>query len=283
MPMTTSTRWLVALIVFGQNFAPPLWEEIVENQRAIVQGADSASSAEMEAHAAACPQSDKPAAPASKPKSAPYDPTDQYEVRRIEGWRVLVNSAFLRQEPALADDTFTLLRYQLYQITRKVPPVALAKLRRVTIWVELAEPHHPCMTYHPDRRWLSEHGMNPDKAKCVEVANARNFLRWTLDQPWMVLHELAHAYHDQFLGGFGNVEIRSAFERAMKAKRYEAVGHIHGRTERAYAARNPMEYFAEATEAFFGTNDFFPFVRSELRQHDPELYRLLERLWGVAN
>ena len=26
-----------------------------------------------------------------------------------------------------------------------------------------------------------------------------------------------------------------------------------------------MEYFAEASEAFFGTNDFYPFVRAELR------------------
>jgi hypothetical protein len=40
-----------------------------------------------------------------------------------------------------------------------------------------------------------------------------------------------------------------------------------------------MEYFAEATEAFFGTNDFYPFVRAELLQHDPELFKLLETLW----
>jgi hypothetical protein len=40
-----------------------------------------------------------------------------------------------------------------------------------------------------------------------------------------------------------------------------------------------MEYFAEATEAFFGTNDFYPFVRSELKQHDPQMYDLLRKLW----
>jgi hypothetical protein len=43
-----------------------------------------------------------------------------------------------------------------------------------------------------------------------------------------------------------------------------------------------MEYFAEATEAFFGTNDFYPFVHSELRRHDEAMFRLLERLWGTA-
>jgi hypothetical protein len=28
---------------------------------------------------------------------------------------------------------------------------------------------------------LIEHDMNPDKARCVEIANAQNFVRWTKD------------------------------------------------------------------------------------------------------
>ena len=208
-----------------------------------------------------------------------YEPTDKYEVRQIEGWRVVVNKQFLRHDRPLSGETLKLLGCQLYQITRKVPAGSLVKLRKINIWVEAAEPHHPCMAYHPNAGWLREHGMNPDKAKCVEIANAKNFLTWTLDQPWMVLHELAHGYHDQFLGGYENPELRSAYDRAMKAKRYDAVARISGKTERAYAATNPMEYFAEATEAFFGTNDFYPFVRSELKQHDPQMYDLLRKLW----
>ena len=41
-----------------------------------------------------------------------------------------------------------------------------------------------------------------------------------------------------------------------------------------------MEYFAEGSEAYFGTNDFYPFTRAELKQHDPEGFRLLEALWN---
>ena len=222
----------------------------------------------------------KPAAPRPALPATRYDPTAQYEVRRVEGWRVLTNRGFLRQEPALSDDTLGLLRVQLYQVTRKVPAEALAKLRTIAIWVELAEPHHPCMAYHPSSGWLSAHGMNPDKARCVEVANARNFLAWTLDQPWMVLHELAHGYHDQFLGGYENPEILAAFRQAQQAKLYDRVLRINGTAGRAYAATNAMEYFAETTESFFGTNDFYPFVRAELKQHDPQMYQLLARLWG---
>lgn len=210
----------------------------------------------------------------------PFEPTDRYAVREIGGWEVLVNARFAADHPDLCGRTLTLLESQLYQIRRRLPADAVARLRTVRIWVERAEPHHPCMAYHPDAGWLRAHDMNPDKAGCVELANAANFLRWTIDQPWMVLHELAHAYHHQFLsGGFRNDDVRRAFEAARDAKSYEAVLRISGRTERAYALTNPMEYFAEATEAYFGTNDFYPYVRSELQQADPAMYDLLGRLW----
>ena len=209
--------------------------------------------------------------------------SELYEPRQVEGWTVLVNRDFLRQQPALAERTLTLLQFQLYQIVRKVPAVAVGKLRKIRIWVEEKQPATPCMTYHPAAAWLKEHGVNPDKAKCVELANAQRFLDWTLEQPWMLLHELSHAYHHQFLSeGFKNPQVQAAYDQAMKSKIYQKVLRINGREERAYAANNPMEYFAEATEAFFGTNDFYPFVRSELKRHDPVAYDLLTRLWGGA-
>lgn len=221
------------------------------------------------------------AEPADPPAPPETSDVEGYEIRRIEGWRVSVSADFLRDAPGLAAETLEVLEHQLFQIRRKVPAAAVEKLRQVTVWVEEKEPHHPCMAYHPSAGWLREHGMEPRKAQCIEIANARNFLSWTRDQPWMVLHELAHAYHDRFLaGGYGNPEIAAAYRRAMDAKRYDAVLHTSGRTQRAYAANNPMEYFAEASEAFFGANDFYPFVRAELRAHDPELYALLEKVWG---
>ncbi len=211
---------------------------------------------------------------------AAFDATDRYEVREIEGWKVLVNKGLLGDQPELADKALTLLRFQLYQVARRLPPAAVADLRKIPIWVEENEPHHPCMAYHPHEGWLRDHGMNPEKARCVEIANARNFLTWTRDQPWMVLHELAHGYHHQFLEkGFQNPQVKAAFEHAMEGKIYESVLRINGKDDKAYATTNPMEYFAEATEAYFGTNDFYPYVRSELRRHDPELFAVMGKLW----
>lgn len=212
-----------------------------------------------------------------------FEATDQYDLRQIDGWKVYLNRRFERDEPELCRDVLTLLEHQLYQIRRMVPAAAVEKLQQIAVWIELAEPHHPCMCYHPDPGWLRGHDMNPEKARCIEIANARNFLTWTKQQPWMVFHELAHGYHHQSLaGGYDNPELAAALTSARDEKLYDEVLHIDGRKQRHYALTNQMEYFAEQSEAFFGTNDFFPFVRSELEQHDPRMFKLLKELWGTG-
>jgi hypothetical protein len=207
-----------------------------------------------------------------------YTPTSGYAVREIEGWEVLVNKQLSSHHEDAAERVLKLLGHQLYQISRAVPDEALRELRNVAIWVEYKAPQHKCMCYHPSEQWLREHGFNPDKKRSVEIANADNFLKWTIGQPWMVLHELAHSYHHRVLG-HDNSEIRKAFQKAKQSKRYQSVLHISGESRTAYALNNDKEYFAECSEAFFGANDFYPFVRCELQQHDPHMYRLLTKLW----
>jgi hypothetical protein len=213
-----------------------------------------------------------------------FDPTSRYATRKVEGWTVLVNKGFLKDKPELAEQVLTLLKFQLFQVERAVPSKALARLRKVRIWVEEDDPNNPCMVYHPGNLdWMREHNVNPDKSRCVEITNARRFLDWTHEQPWMVFHELSHAYHHQFLpGGYQNTDIKAAFDRMTSSRTYDSVLRINGRDDRAYALTNPPEYFAESCEAYFGTNDFYPYVRSELRRHDPAMYELLERAWGVG-
>ncbi|MDB6022625.1 MAG: hypothetical protein JWQ04_2482 [Pedosphaera sp.] len=209
-----------------------------------------------------------------------YGPTENYETRQIEGWTIRVNKKLLNENAPLAKDVLQLLDQQLYQITRVVPGPALARLRDVAIWVELSDPLFPCMCYHPSGDWLREHDLNPEKAGGVELANGINFLTWTKEQPWMVLHELAHSYHHRVLG-YDHPEIKAAYLRAVESKSYESVRHINGKLVRHYALNNDQEYFAESCEAYFGTNDFYPFVRAELQQHDPTIFALLERVWGT--
>lgn len=210
---------------------------------------------------------------------ASYTPTTDYAALRMRGWTVLVNPS-LDDDPQLRAETLELLDDHLYRITRNVPQPALGQLQEILVWVELDLPKTKCMCYHVSRDWLIPNGYNPDKEGGIEVGNARAFLAWTHQQPWMVLHELAHGYHDQVLG-YDHAKIHTAWKDIKDQGAYERVLHINGQQRKHYALTNDKEYFAETTESFFGCNDFYPFVRGELRIADPQGHALMQELWLV--
>lgn len=197
----------------------------------------------------------------------------------IERWTIVV-------EDAVADDAHwpaakSELTRQLQDIKRIVPDEPLTKLQRVKIWVHAKSKITQCMAYHPSAAWLKEHGADPAMARGVDIGSVENFASWTYEQPWMVMHELAHAYHDQFLDkGFENEAVKSVFAKAMEGKKYESILHWNGSMTKHYATSNQMEFFAETTESYFGTNDMYPFVRAELMGFDPEAFQLMEKIWG---
>ena len=206
--------------------------------------------------------------------------TSAYQTRQIEGWTVHVNRILLDEKSELGEKALRLLRSKLQDIRRVVPAQAVKELVKVPIWLGVNDGHPRCAAYHPSYDWLRNNGFNTDKAKSVEISNAQLFLNWSTVQPAMVLHELAHAYHDQVLG-WQHEKVRKAYQAAVKSGSYDSVLHYSGRVKKAYAMSNAKEYFAEATEAYFSTNDFYPFVRPELRQHDPQMMKVLDEVWKV--
>ncbi len=202
-----------------------------------------------------------------------------YETRTINGWQVLIEDSFAKANDETLAKVVAELTSQLHGIVRMVPAPALEKIRAVPIWVN-RKSGTACMAFHPSAEWLSGHGFNPHMANSVEIGNAENFISWTRQQPWMVLHELAHAYHfRQF--GYQYPPILNAWQNAKQSGTYDSVLHIQGKVQKHYALNNQMEYFAELSESYFGTNDFFPFVRPELKKHDPTGFEVIERAWGV--
>jgi hypothetical protein len=207
-----------------------------------------------------------------------YEPTSNYAIRKIEGWTIYVNQQLLNDKKKIGSDLLKLLRVKLYDVNRVVPQKALKELYKVPIWLEFDNKQVLCACYHPSREWLSEHGFNPEKAKSIEIGNTMNFMNWSLHQPYMVLHELAHGYHHQVLG-YDNPDIKFAYDKAVEAGLYKSVLHCNGDNLQAYAINNDQEYFAEQTEAYFGTNDYYPFVKAELMKYDPLMYETLRKLW----
>jgi hypothetical protein len=205
----------------------------------------------------------------------------------MSGWTVHISSDLLKNDLAATNTALDLLATQLENIVRMVPPFPLAELRKVPLWISPEYPGiRPRAEYHPSAVWLQNNGRDPAMGKGVEFTNIRIFPAESKRMPVLVLHELAHAYHDRVLGT-NHPEIKAAFEAAKASGKYDRVEQHFGdgRTiqTRAYALTNSQEYFAETTEAFFDRNDFFPLNAEELKQADPRMFALLGRLWRSSS
>jgi hypothetical protein len=211
---------------------------------------------------------------------------DKYEARTVEGWPVLVRRDLLEKDPEAVAKALALLQQQLAEIHRVIPKETVLKLQQVRLYFTPEYRNiRPSAEYHPAADWLVANRRDSDMAQNVEFTNVRVFEEDARRMPLLVLHELAHAYHDRFLpGGHQNPEISAAFQKAKSSGLYERVerrdANGNTRMDRAYAMTNPAEYFAETTEAYFGTNDFFPYTNAELKKHDPFMHELLGKLWA---
>lgn len=217
---------------------------------------------------------ERPAAP--KPEA--------HETRLVEGWTVRIDTRLLAgADRDLGERALRLLANQLYAISFTLPSGKVERLRQVTIQLDRTHGSLVPMQYHPNAAWLRDHGFATNLAKCVHIPDAAYFAnpRDQRRQPWAVLHELAHAYHDQVLG-FDHPEIAAGWKRTVESGRFENTLQIEGRRCRHYALTDCKEFFAEMTESLFGMNDFFPFNRAELKESEAETFRLVERIWSNA-
>lgn len=204
----------------------------------------------------------------------------------VRGWTVHLHDQLWRDEPVATRRALELLDGQLHRVVEVVPKKALGHLRDVPLWIN---PEYEGIAgsaeYHAEAGWLRKNGRNPEMGKAVEITNVKKFPFENRRMPFLLLHELAHAYHNQVVAdGYRDADLKAAYERARDSGSYDSVARFNGNKtvkDKAYGMSNPMEYFAESTEAYFGKNDFFPFNRAELKKHDPLVHDLVARLWGA--
>ena len=124
--------------------------------------------------------------------------------------------------------------------------------------------------YHPGRDWLLDMDFNPDKHKCVEFGNAASLAKRSPDETASVLlHELAHAYHDQVLT-FQDPDVLAAYKRCVAGTTYP---------ERDWVKSDHKEFFAGVTTRYFGTKE----EREAVGRRDPVLETFLQKTWGQPN
>jgi len=214
-------------------------------------------------------------------EAGPTQPLSHME-RNLEGWTVQIDNRLLAGDGAeLGQKAIRLLESRLSEVKLLVPADKLERLQKVTLWLDQSCGTLKSPQYHPDAGWLKKHGFDAQLARCVHIPSADYFLArpFQREQPLGVLHELAHAYHDQVLS-FEHAEIKGAWKKFAEGGRYASVLHANGKKRPHYAATNQMEFFAEMTESYFGGNDFFPFNGAELKQEEPEIHALMAEIWG---
>ena len=138
---------------------------------------------------------------AQDPQDAPKPAS--HTTRVIEGWPVLIDDRLLQPpNEELGTRILKSLEARLANIKAVVRPHCLAKLQGFSIVLDMTHGKLTSMQYHSEVDWLKENGYAADLVNCVHIPAAAELLdpgKINL-QPWWVLHELVHAYHDRVLG-----------------------------------------------------------------------------------
>jgi len=242
--------------------------------------------------------------------SSPLDTSKKvYRDMIIGGWKCKCEQGLFvgEDEDSKLSQVKKRLEVDLLACTKKLPPKACKLLKESTpIWINKCQKYGPKsapvvgrgMCFHPEPQWLVKNGMSSSKCGGVELYEAGKYLNdvdlWH-GKGGVMIHELSHAWHRKFTkDGYCNEEIKECYKAAMKEKLYDCVKVHNGKGEtdecKAYAATDPMEYFAELSVAFLGGvgvhedleyNKWFPFNRKQLKDHDPRAFKMLQKMWGL--
>lgn len=223
----------------------------------------------------------------SKPdRPNPLDQIAGYKRVTIEGFTLLISDdVAMGDASAYQLKPMAVLEKELKVVTKIMTAKQVDTLRKLIIWVEWDESMEVsngrdgsavAVYYGGHQASLLQQGKHPLKAKTVTILKMKSL---TLEhQPnrdsgrCVLLHELAHAVHDQLLGR-DHAGIKAAFAQAMERKLYD---------KSQYVSTNEAEFFAELTSAYFDQLHHYPQTRDELKKHDPTSHKLLEGIWGTA-
>lgn len=201
---------------------------------------------------------------------------DDYERKNVRSFPVYVAPEFNKHDPSLLEQCLQVLESGAKRIQEALPSAAWKRISGIPIWLEYERDRSYGGVYFGSQEWLIANGLSGAKAKSIQFQRSLAVMVGSVQNPLM--HEIAHAYHDLVLSSFYK-PIFAAYRSAQLSGRYNAVRHSSGRFEIAYAMRDHHEFFAALSESYFGTGDFFPFTREDLKEFDPVSYRAISDAW----
>ncbi len=204
-----------------------------------------------------------------------------YVKHEVEGFEIFIHEEDLKEHPKEMGSMISFLGTKLEVIQNlNLETAIISLLRSVPIYVEWDNGHYGSVVYN---RSFNGSDQSFNKWKAIDILNAKIFLKSdTTNQPYLILHELAHGYHDR-LGKFEKDMITLSYHNAIGNGLYDQpVPNQHGEKVYAYARADEREYFAELTVAYLVKNTTYPFIAEELKVHDPMGFGMVAAIWRYA-
>ena len=225
--------------------------------------------------------------PATLPTVNYSNPRREYEFTRAGEWSVMVERQLQTDAPEVARKALSRLNDDLAAAMGLLPRSSHRTLKKV----------HVILLYGPKakgggrdglgyvRKWQPDTvDVDPRWRSGIVINHAEEYMRSPQFRSLKhIVHEMAHAYHmEQWPED--QVDIRQAWNNATKQGLYRDVKDWYGGTlAKAYAATNPLEYFAELSCMYFVGCESQPFNRRGLKTYDPAGYAMIEKMWGLES
>ncbi len=221
-----------------------------------------------------------------------------YQLKKIEGFDCLISDEAIKQndDSSWKRKPLDVLEYELGTVSRVLPKKVETVLHNVVVWIEWEDRDDPDFGKSVAKYyglfggslagWSLSNRKHPGKANNVEVIDMKSLARE--HQPGqktdrcVLLHEFAHAVHFHIVGPNNNT-VAQTYGLAMARKLYDSAKDVNDREIKPYARTNDHEYFAELTCCYLNKLHYYPYERSDLKSHDADGYKLMEKVWGKAD
>ena len=198
-----------------------------------------------------------------------------YNSVTIAGWDVHVERSLIKD--TRAGVVLAFLEEKLKEAQKVLPRRHLAKLKAVPIW--LSENNGEDVEFYFYERRVHQGDFDPEKFGGIEIQNINNFLEMMEYDQSIMIHELAHAYHQMNYKEIDKLIMR-AYKNSEQEKLYKKTETRRNRkAHENYAAASPYEYFAELSAIYFVGNYYYPFDDRDLKKHDRVGYEMIEKTW----
>ncbi len=221
------------------------------------------------------------------------DPDEEYHRHEILGFTVHISAEDMNDRPEMAEAALWMTRSKLQRIIEVVPLNKVKLLRTVEIWINdnYDESDELCgwaCYVHNQHHGTSEF-LNERQGEII----IRD-LDFLIESAWCCshgtyLHEMAHAYHNQFLeDGYDNQRISDEYEKARDSGDYDNNRVLYpwwdDQYRKHYGMTDDREFFATMTETYFlGAYPTFPHNVRDLYDNNRSVYQLIVDAWLSDN